>query len=338
MGCPVPSWLREMNHKTSRERSACSLSPVMTMRLGIEIGVLASLFNLWSSGIFVQRALITLAVPGVLSTVFLTRVNLLLIAPQRAGRISWRPCIRSYVISTEDSSSKPKAFPRPSNMSLLEEKDCVHWRGPGQPWAGQVLWGFRRSRSLSPRLHCRPQWAWPPCWARMRCGLVGLMYESVVLPWREVPCPCLLPSGPLGIRPSSPPLTLPPAFPSLPSSLWLVSSSLIRQARKWAHSLSGGAVLACLQNESRCFAWQLALSSKKQSVISQPGHSPPFWEHGDFVIQKHSAACSQWGFHVWWPRWHVRFLPTPCACNLIFSFSVNLGELWAAIGKEESRV
>lgn len=115
------------------------------------------------------------------------------------------------------------------------------------------------------------------------CG--GLTLEdSSFLVWGSSPLP---PSRQL---PGDPPFNYascpPSSFPLLPSSFLAGDSSLIRQPRKWARSLSGGALLACLCNESHCFAWHPALSSKKQCVMPLQGHGPPFWEHGGSVIWK----------------------------------------------------
>ena len=147
-----------------------------------------------------------------LSAVSPTHVNLLFIAPQRAERISWRLCIPSCEISTEDSSWRPRAFPRPSNMSLSEESGCVRWKGPGRPWAGQVLWGFRRSKSPSPPLHCRTDVLVEQ---DLDVALWRLMLEYILSGVR-------LPAF-ASLRWLKP-LALPQALPWLPSFSWMASS------------------------------------------------------------------------------------------------------------------
>jgi hypothetical protein len=167
-------------------------------------------------------------------------MNLLFLALQKAGRISWRLCTPSCEISTEDSSLRLKAFPHLSNMSLLEARDYVLWKAPGQPWAGQVLWASRRTRSL-----------WPPLHSRTPVRLTSFLSKSLLWPggfmlWGPLSSPL---SQWLLAFTFVAPLAFPPACPCCPPpSCWW--PSLICPVSKSRHPLSGGAGLACLQNES----------------------------------------------------------------------------------------
>lgn len=276
----------------------------MNTRLGREIGVVASVFPFWSSGAFVWLHLITSEIVCGLSTMSLTRVNLLFIAPQRAERISWKLCIPSCAISTEDSSWRPRVSPRPSNMSLLEENDCVRWKGPGQPWAGQVLWGFRRSRSPSPPLHCRTS---RPGWARIRCGLVGAGV-----------------GGPGS--PSQPPALV---YSSCPPSSFPFAAPLLLADELPSHSPSlGGSAFSCERSCLCLLAEWGSLLCMTASFVPLPKavcgasarSSPPFWDHGGFVLGKHGDNL----FSVWSPclldQMPRQMLPSPCACDVIFSW------------------
>ena len=71
--------------------------------------------------------------------------------------------------------------------------------------------------------------------------------------------------------------------------------------------------------------------------MSQQGHSPPFWEHGGFVLQKHTRPVLSREAIFGRPD-DPSDVTLTCACNFNFSFCVDLGKPWAAIRKEESGI